>query len=206
MEQLTRFVPLLFRAVGYAGWCILLDETELIGRYTPLQRALSYAVLGALLGLHGERRYPGIVTAYAITDDFATAVINPRQDSERLPDRLTLKGRATDATLARLAIRHIERAVLQNRLVPPTLNDLTACHDKVLELYSSAYGWPAPPLPPAERTSSRTLRQYIKGWITQWDLRRLGRGDIRLVAEDITANYAEDAALAEPHVPDEEEG
>ena len=49
-EQLTRFVPLLFRAVGYAGWCILLDEVELIGRYTPLQRALSYAGLGCLAG------------------------------------------------------------------------------------------------------------------------------------------------------------
>ena len=33
--QLTRFVPLLFRAAGYAGWCILFDEIELIGRYTP---------------------------------------------------------------------------------------------------------------------------------------------------------------------------
>ena len=49
-EQLLRFVPLLFRAVGYAGWCILLDEVELIGRYTPLQRAQAYAVLGAWLG------------------------------------------------------------------------------------------------------------------------------------------------------------
>ena len=70
-DQLTRFVPLLFRAAGYAGWCILLDEIELIGRYTPLQRALAYAWLGAWLGLDGERRFPGIVTAYAITDDFA---------------------------------------------------------------------------------------------------------------------------------------
>jgi hypothetical protein len=205
MEQLTRFAPLLFRAAGYAGWCILLDEIELIGRYTPLQRALSYAVLGAFLGLHGEHRFPGIVTAYAITDDFATAVINPRQDSEKLPERLTLKGRPTDATLARLAIRHIERAVLQNRLVSPTPNDLTVCHDKVLELYSTAYGWSAPPLLPAERTSSRTLRQYIKGWITQWDLRRLGAGDVRLVAENIASNYAEDAALAEPQTPDNDE-
>ena len=42
-RQLTCFLPLLFRAVGYAGWCVLLDEIELIGRYTPLQRALSYA-------------------------------------------------------------------------------------------------------------------------------------------------------------------
>ncbi len=91
-DQLTRFVPLLFRACGYAGWCILLDEVELIGRYTPLQRALSYAWLGAWLGLDGKRRFRGIVSAYAITDDFVAAVINARQDSEKLPERLTLKG------------------------------------------------------------------------------------------------------------------
>jgi hypothetical protein len=204
--QLTRFVPLLFRAVGYAGWCILLDEVELIGRYTALQRAQSYAALGAWLGLRGEHRFPGIVTAYAITDDFVAAVINARQDSERLPERLTLKGRTAEATLARLAIRHIERTVLQHRLLPPTPNDLAACHDRMQRLYSAAYDWPAPPLPPVERTATRTLRQYIKGWITQWDLRRLGGGDVVLVTGSIASNYSEDAALAEPRALDDEDG
>ena len=54
---------------------------------------MSYALLGASgSALDGERRLPGIVTAYAITDDFVTAVINARLDSEKLPERLTLKG------------------------------------------------------------------------------------------------------------------
>jgi hypothetical protein len=205
-DQLTRFVPLLFRASGYAGWCILLDEIELIGRYTPLQRALSYAWLGAWLGLDGKRRFPGIVSAYAITDDFVAAVINARLDSEKLPERLTLKGRAAEAVLALSGIRHIERTVLQHRLLPPTPDDLVACHDKVLRLYSAAYNWPAPPLPPAERTSSRTMRQYIKGWITQWDLLRLFGGvGGALVDDRIATNYTEDVILAEPRPLDDEE-
>jgi P-loop Domain of unknown function (DUF2791) len=205
-DQLTRFVPVLFRASGYAGWCILLDEIELIGRYTPLQRALSYAWLGAWLGLDGKRRFPGIVSAYAITDDFVAAVINARLDSEKLPERLTLKGRAAEAVLALSGIRHIERTVLQHRLLPPTPDDLVACHDKVLRLYSAAYNWPAPPLPPAERTSSRTMRQYIKGWITQWDLLRLFGGvGGALVDDRIATNYTEDVILAEPRPLDDEE-
>ncbi len=204
-EQLTRFVPLLFRAAGYSGWCILLDELELIGRYTPLQRALSYAWLGAWLGLEGGRRFPGIAIAYAITDDFATAVINARLDSEKLPERLALKGRDAEAALALAGIRHIERTVLQHRLLPPTLDDLAVCHDKVLRLYSSAYAWPAPPLPPTERTSSRTMRQYIKGWITQWDLRRLDGADVRLISGSIASDYTENAAMAEPSALDNEE-
>ncbi len=203
--QLTRFVPLLFRAAGYAGWCILLDELELIGRYTPLQRALSYAWLGTWLGLEGARRFSGIVTAYAITDDFAIAVINARLDSEKLPERLALKGRDAEAALALAGIRHIERTVLQHRLLPPTLDDLTACHDKVLRLYSAAYAWPAPPLPPGERTSSRTMRQYIKGWITQWDLRRLDGSEVLLISGSIASDYTENTAVAEPSALDSEE-
>ena len=199
---LARFLPLLFRAGGYGGWCILLDEVELIGRYTPLSRALAYAELAAWLGLEGPRRVPGIVCAYAVTDDFATAVINARLDSEKLPERLTLKGRTQEARLALAGIRHIERTVLGHRLLPPSLDDLRACHDKVLRLYSAAYSWPAPPLPPAERTSSRTMRQYIKGWITQWDLRRVDGASVSLVSGGITSNYAEDAALGEPLVRD----
>jgi hypothetical protein len=205
INQLTRFVPLLFRAAGYAGWCILFDEIELIGRYTPLQRALAYAWLAAWLSLDGERRFPGVVIAYAITDDFATAVINARLDSEKLPERLTLKGRSAEAALAVLGIQHIEHTVLQRRLLSPTLSDLAACHDKVQRLYSSAYNWPAPALPPAERTSSRTMRQYIKGWITQWDMLRLDGRDVVLVSGSIASNYTEDSTLTEPRPPDDEE-
>ncbi len=203
-EQLARFVPLLFRAAGYSGWCILLDEVELIGRYTPLQRALAYAWLGAWLSLDGKRRFPGIVVAYAITDDFAAAVINARLDSEKLPERLELKGRAAEAALALAGIQHIERTVLQHRLLPPTSDDLLACHNKVLRLYSAAYDWPAPPLPSSERTSSRTMRQYIKGWITQWDLRRLDGSDVALISGSIPSDYTENAAMAEPGALDEE--
>jgi hypothetical protein len=203
-DQLIRFLPRLFRASGFAGWCILFDEVELIGRYTPLQRALSYAWLGAWLGLDRGRRFAGIVSVYAITDDFATAVINARLDSEKLPERLMLKGRTAEAGQALAGIHHIEATVLQHRLSPPSLHDLAICQDKVRHLYSTAYTWPVQPLPPPERISSRTLRQYIKGWITQWDLRRLYDGDIVLVSENITSDYTENATLAEPRALDNE--
>ena len=35
--QRLRFAPALFRAVGFSGWCVLLDEVELIGRYSTLR-------------------------------------------------------------------------------------------------------------------------------------------------------------------------
>ena len=203
-DQLARFVPLLFRAAGYAGWCILLDEVELIGRYTPLQRALP------MRGSAPGSAWMASAGSPASSPPTPSPTTLPRRSSirawtaRRLPERLTLKGRAAEAALARSAIRHIERTVLQNRLLPPTLNDLAVCHDKVQRLYSAAYDWPAPPLPPVERASTRTMRQYIKGWITLWDLRRLGGGDARW-SRSIASNYAEDATLAEPGAPDDEE-
>ncbi|MDE2580317.1 MAG: DUF2791 family P-loop domain-containing protein [Rhodospirillales bacterium] len=193
--QRIAFLPMLFRAAGYGPWCLLLDEVELIGRYTPLQRALAYAQLAGWLGFGAARRPAGLVALFAITDDFVEAVINPKLDSERLPERLRLKGRDDEAALAAAGIAAIERSVRTHRLAAPEAHDLVACHDKLRVLYTEAYDWPAPDLPPAIRTSSRTMRHYIKSWVTQWDLARLlGRRDA-LVTETLTTNYAEDASL-----------
>jgi hypothetical protein len=49
------------------------------------------------------------------------------------------------------------------------------------------------------------MRQYIKGWITQWDLRRLDGSEVRLISADIASNYDEDPTLAEPPALDGEE-
>ena len=170
---------------------------------TVLHEQPSYAWLGAWLGLDGKRRFPGIVSAYAITDDFVAAVINARQDSEAA-------GTAdaewvADAGAGAVGHPPYRADSVQHRLLPPTPDYLAACHDKVQRLYSAAYGWPAPPLPP-ERTSSRTMRQYLKGWITQWDLLRLVGGIGGALSDDrVASNYTEDANLAEPRALDDEE-
>ena len=204
--QRIAFLPRLFRAAGYGPWCLFLDEIELIGRYTPLQRGLAYAELAAWLGLPDAPAIPGLVVVFAVTDDFVAAVSDPKLDSERLPERLRLKGRDHEARLALAGIAAIERSVREHRLAPPTERDLRACHDKLQRLYAEAYDWAAPPLPPPVRTSSRTMRHYIKGWVTQWDLARLlGRGG-PLVREVLATTYTEDPSLdAAPATEDETE-
>ena len=198
MEQRIRFVSVLFQAAGYGGWCLLFDEIELIGRYTPLHRALAYTWLANWTGLEGTRRFPGIVAVYAITDDFVAAVIEERQDETRLPDRLRVKDRHEDARLAAAAIRHIAETVRARRLRPPGIEELTRASLRLAGIYRTAYGW-EPPLPGAvERTATRTMRQYIKGWITEWDMLRLGGVVTRTVVEEIAANYAEDEGLSAP--------
>lgn len=202
-EQRIQFLTALLHAAGYAGWCLLFDEVELIGRYTPLRRALAYAWLATWLGLEGTRSMPGIVATYAITDDFVTAVIDERQDEVRLTDRLRLKERHHEARLAATAMRHIAQTVRSRRLRAPGIEELVRTSQKLSEIYREAYGWDPPATEPPERTATRTMRQYIKGWITEWDMRRLTGTGTRIMADAIVANYAEDESLSA--VPDDDE-
>jgi bacteriophage exclusion system BrxC/D-like protein len=196
MEQRIQFLTALLHAAGYAGWCLLFDEVELIGRYTPLRRALAYAWLATWLSLEGARSWPGIVAAYAITDDFVTAVIDERDDRNRLPDRLKLKERHHEAQLASIAMAHIMQTVRTRRLRVPGTDELVSASLRLSKLYQEAYDWEPPATDAPERTATRTMRQYIKGWITEWDMLRLTGDVTHAVAEEMTANYTEDENLS----------
>jgi hypothetical protein len=190
--QRLRFIPRLFQAAGFAGWCVLVDEAELIGRYGPLQRAQAYAELARWLGLEAGLRVPGLHVVAAITDDFADEVINARQDSEKLPERLRLKGLPQQAELALLAMRAIERAPL---LHEPAEEALRRDAETLRGIYAEAHGWEAPALPPGERRKNRTMRHHVRGWIAQWDMLRLeGQAGTVEVIEQPT-EYGEDEGL-----------
>jgi hypothetical protein len=195
--QRIDFASRMFRAAGYAGWCLLLDEVELIGRYTPLQRSMAYAWLATWLGLDGASGFRGIAAAYAITDDFVAAVIEARQDEVKLAERLRLKGRRQEAELAVAAMRHIQDTVRRHRLPPPGLEELARDCLRLREIYECAYDWRTPEPPPPERTATRTMRQYIKAWITQWDMQRLIGASVGIVERAVDSNYDEDAGLGE---------
>lgn len=193
-QQRQRFIPLLFRAAGFAGWCVLIDEVELIGRYSPLQRARAYAELARWLALGSAPRVPGLYVAAAITDDFASEVINNRQDDEKLPERLRLKGTPELAELALAAMRAIEAAPV---LSPPAEADLQRYVDILRCSYGVAYDWKAPPLPVGERRTNRTMRHHVRSWITQWDVLRLRGHATRTEVETVHSNYAETGDLDE---------
>lgn len=202
VEQRLQFLTMVLHAAGYAGWCLMFDEVELIGRYTPLRRAVAYARLTSWLGLEGARAMPGLVATYAITDDFVTAVIDERQDEVKLAARLREKERHHEGRLATTAMRHIAQSVRTRRLRAPGSDELVHAGQRLNEIYREAYGWNPPPTASPERTATRTMRQYIKGWITEWDMRRLTGKGTRIVTEGITANYAEDELISTPSADD----
>jgi hypothetical protein len=78
-----------------------------------------------------------------------------------------------------------------------------AVYERLRELHGSAYSWSPPPVSAVEKLSSTRMREYVRGWITEWDLRRLypeAQLDIEIM--DVRQTYEEDQEL-ESSVADE---
>jgi P-loop Domain of unknown function (DUF2791) len=193
--QRLRFAPRLFRAAGYCGWCILLDEVELIGRYSPLQRGRSYAEVLRWLGMDKEESVPGLVTVAAISDDFPAEMFGQRRDDEFIPPRLEARGSKQQAALARKGITLLERP--ERKLNPPDEAALRRSLDKISGLYRDAYGWTPPDIEVGERLGSKSMRQYVKSWITSWDMERLYRETPHIKVDNIAIDYTESTEIEE---------
>ena len=172
--QRFRFLPRLARAAGYRGLVLLVDETELIGRYSLLQRAKSYAELARWV--RGDRDDPGVPLVAVLTtvDDFETQVLVGKNDTELIPARLRAKGTAEGELLAGRAetgMRIIEREQVQ--LQPPGRDELDRTYAQLRRIHAEAYRWEPPDVTGLERLPSNRMRQYVRAWINEWDLRRL---------------------------------
>lgn len=192
-----RFLPRLMQAAGYAGWVILLDEVELIGRYSLLQRAKSYAEVARWV--RGDRDDPDAPLCAVLTtvDDFEAQVLVGKNDVELISKRLRMKGTAEHDLLAGQAeagMRVIARD--QVRLQPPDRDELDRTYAKLKEIHGQAHGWDPPDVEGLERLPSNRMRQYVRAWINEWDLRRLDPTYVPDISvADLVVDFSEDADL-----------
>ena len=84
-RQRFRFATRLMVAAGYAGWLILFDEVELIGRYSVLQRGRSYAELARWVrGAHEDPgRRPTTPSSTAPTRGSSSCTARPSAGTHR---------------------------------------------------------------------------------------------------------------------------
>ncbi len=179
--QRLRFMTQLVRCAGYRGWVVLLDEIELIGSYSILQRGRAYAEVARWMGRVRGETYPGLVLAGAVTSDFASAVISPdgqRKDRDYVPARLEQNVRFRDiANRAATGMRLLERECVA--LAAPSTDDVTATMESLRSIYQRAYGWE----PPALQTTAGgagfmgRMRYKVRAAINEWDLMRLQVAD-----------------------------
>jgi hypothetical protein len=203
-EQRLRFAARLMAAAGGGGWLLLFDEVELVGRYSLLQRAKSYAEIARWV--QGEHQAPGlpIAAVLAMTDDFEAAVITGKKDRENVPAKLRERQTPESVALtsrATAGMRIIDREM--TLLTAPDAAELDRAYRRLKELHGAAFGWNPPDIAGLERLGATRMRQYIRAWINEWDLVRLDpefRPQTEAVAID--TDYREDADLE--GVPEED--
>ena len=173
--QRMRFATELIKAAGYKGWVVLLDEIELVGSYSLLQRGRSYSELARWMGQVVGEAHPGLVVVGTVTDDFATAIIDPagtKKDRDYVPARL--QARFTDIVArAETGMRLLERQSM--RLNPPTDDDVQRTIEKLREAYRVAYQWDAPRLGimAGGVGFQNRMRYKVRSAINEWDLMRV---------------------------------
>ena len=195
--QRFQFAPRLMIAAGYSGWVLLVDEVELIGRYSPLQRAKSYAELAKWMGKLPKEQIAGLTTVFALVANFESEVLEEKNDLEVLPRKLMDRG---EVELA----RHIERGmrmILKERvrLKVPDENAVERTRDKVRNIHRDAYGWEPPPLQYESPPRSTMMRKHVKSWITEWDLKRLYPGyNVEIESMELEMDFTENPELEVP--------
>jgi hypothetical protein len=199
-RQRFRFAARLMVAAGYAGWLVLFDEVELIGRYSVLQRGRSYAELARWVRCEPDDPGRPLAAVLAMTDDFEAAVLSGKSDREVVPAKLRSKQTLESDELAGLAeagMRAIDRDMLL--LAPPDDAELDRAYGRLKELHGEAFGWDPPEVAGLERLGTTRMRQYVRAWINEWDLVRL---DPEFAPQTEVVDGALDGATAYREDPD----
>jgi len=196
-RQRFRFGSRLMRAAGYRGWIVLFDEVELIGRYTIGQRAKSYAEIARWVRGDRDDLAAPIGAVLATVDDYETQVLVGKNDTALIPQRLRASGTVADDVLASLAetgMRIIGHE--QVKLQPPAQEELDRTYQRLREIHGDAFGWDPPAVSGLERLPSNRMRQYVRTWINEWDLRRLDPSyEPEIEAATLEVDLSEDAEL-----------
>lgn len=201
------FMAWLVYAAGYSGWVILLDELELMSRYSVLQRGRSYAELARLFALYQKAAIPGLLTVGTITKDYEYEMLERRDDVNQIGFRLRSRGDAESELAAALAERTMDFIRTPAALLPePDRDKLSSTWERLRELYEEAYGSCPATNDGAEKVFGWQMREHIRSWITAWDLRRLDPSYRPAVEVDrIGDDYVEDHVMEESSDSDDDE-
>ena len=193
-KQRLRFVAELVRGAGYKGWVVFLDEIELMGSYTILQRARAYAEVARWMGRIRSEICPGLVVVGAVTENFVPEVLGPegKQDRDKIGPRLRSNERyrhLVDAAEAGMGVFR-DADLLESpddATVAETLNKLRG-------IYGRAYDCSPPPASGTGGAGFQGRMRYkVRAAINEWDLhRQYPNYSPRTVADEFQPTYEED--------------
>jgi len=133
-----RLIDFLARMQGMAGWVILFDEAELIGRLGRGGRAKAYANVGRMAGDGLGCRH--VLSVFAVASNFYAAVLERRHDLQAAPAWLQQRGDAEGEERCRIGITTLQEAMSLDPLSPA---DWLEVMQAVVGNHQAAYGWRA---------------------------------------------------------------
>ncbi len=179
-RQRFQFAARFMQAAGYAGWILLIDEAELIGRYAITQRAKSYGEISRLMNVDSGQPLPGLGTVVALTNDFREEVLEKKGDKVKLLEKLRAKQTPADDLLAEKAEQGM--GLLESQRIPvgtPTPATVEETYRTIRNLHLNGHGWrlwEQDSRNPVEVEARNNMRRYVKSWITRLDLLRIFPG------------------------------
>lgn len=186
----------LFRVLGYNGWVILFDETELIGRLGKKTRMKAYYNLGQFLFPH--KRFEGLYSLFAISSSYAEDVIEGKREYESL-EQLQLD------TIEQEVKRVLDAIIATKQLNPLSKSEIEEIFKKLIYFHGRAYDW-EPKLTVAEiqkeaDTSGYLLRTKIRLALEcldqEYQYGSLGKSSLQTLTDESFAQELEELLLEE---------
>ena len=182
-----RLVDYLIRLRGYAGWVILFDEVELIGRLGRVGRAKSYGNIGRLAidGLGTGH----VLSVFAVASNFYTDVLLRRHDQELAPEWLAARGDPESVEACRRGIAVLQEAHLLQPLSPANWQQFL---QNLVDAHETAYDW-------SSGLSGESLWDVIRAITTETDTKVRVRLRLALQWLDLLYQYGRPPTIRTVH-------
>lgn len=149
-KDYINFMSHLFTRMGYHGWVILIDETELMGRLGKKARLNAYRNMADFL--LPERCPEATFSVFALSASYTEDVIEGKHEYENLAEIYP-----TEQEPAKTVLDLLTRAP---QLLPLTREELSEVLEKIQDFHGRAYGW-TPNLSPEALMESTQSGGYL---------------------------------------------
>lgn len=125
----------LFKLLGYNGWVILFDETELLGRLGKKARLTAYGNMASFLFPEQYSRLESTFTLFALGASYREDVIESKHDFDNLTTTFVDRAQREPAEKV---LNHI---ITAPQLLPLNQAEILAVLQQVQDFHSRAYDW-----------------------------------------------------------------
>ena len=133
MQDYFFFASHLFKTLGYDGWVILFDETELMGRLSKRSRMLGYANIYDFI--FPDKRLENTFSIFALSASYEEDVIDRKNEYDT-----AIIDYGEDKRI-RVALDCLRKGT---KLYPLTKEEMKDVFSKLIAFHASAYEWEPP--------------------------------------------------------------